>query len=192
MFNDDLSLIVGCNNSGKTSTLYSISEILNIYNNLAWIYFNKKYEYGENFKKVSNYQFRIDSYGLGEIPFTHLSNDIKTIEIIKEYIQKEKIDYLIIDDFHIMNSYLQKIILDLPVKKIISFSYDLYGYDDIETTNNISGYNKKYYYLNIYDQMSVKTIRIDGSEEIILLDDYIKSLKRETKLNNLLNGKEEY
>jgi len=188
MFNDDLSIIVGCNNSGKTSTLYSISEILNTNNSLAWIYFNKNYE----FKKVSNYQFRIDSYGLGEIPFTHLSNDIKTIEIVKEYIQKEKIDYLIIDDFHIINSHLQKIILDLPVKKIISFSYDLYGYDYIETTNNISGYNKKYYYLNIYDQMSVKTIRIDGSEEILLLDDYIKYLKREIKLNNLLNEKEEY
>ena len=99
MFNDDLSVVVGCGGSGKTFTLYSFSEILNSDNRVAWIYFNKNYGLGENFKKVSSYQFRIDSWGLGELPITQLSNDIKTIEIIKEYIERGKIDYLIIDDF---------------------------------------------------------------------------------------------
>jgi len=116
MFNDDLSVVVGCGGSGKTSTLYSFSEILNSDNGVAWIYFNKDY----NFKKVSSYQFSIDSYGLGEIPITQLSNDIKTIEIIKEYIERGKIDYLIIDDFDIININLHKIILDMEVKKIMS------------------------------------------------------------------------
>lgn len=185
MFNDDLSVVVGCGGSGKTFTLYSFSEILNSDNRVAWIYFNKNYGLGENFKKVSSYQFSIDSYGLGEIPITQLSNDIKTIEIIKEYIERGKIDYLIIDDFDIININLHKIILDMEVKKIISINFDINGYYDYRKYDILNKYKQTFYNLNIHDQMKSKTIIINN--EILQLEDYITSLKREAKLNNLLD-----
>lgn len=181
MFNDDLSVVVGCNSSGKTYTLYSFSEILNYNNVVAWIYFNKNYELSDNLKKISSYQFRIDSYGL----FVELSNDIKTIEIIKEYVERGKVDYLIIDDFDNVNVSLQKLILDLPVKKIISINFNINGYHDIRKYDILNKYKQNLYNLNIHDQSISKIITINN--ETLLLDDYIKSLKRETKINNILN-----
>lgn len=184
MFNDDLSVVVGCGGSGKTFALYSFSEILNSDNGVACIYFNKDH----NFKKVSSYQFSIDSYGLGEIPIKELSNDIKTIEIIKEYIERGKIDYLIIDDFDTININLHKIILDIGVKKIISISFDINGYHDIRKYDILNKYKQTLYNLNIHNQSTSKIITINN--ETLLLDDYIKSLKRESKLNNLLDEKD--
>lgn len=180
MFNDDLSVVIGCNGSGKTYTLYSFSEILNYNNVVAWIYFNKNH----NLKKVSSYQFRIDSQGL----FTHdrisQSNDIKTIEIIKEYVERGKINYLIIDDFDTINLSLHKILLDIPVKKIISINFNINGYYDIRKYDILNNYKQTFYNLNIHDQSTSKIIIIDN--ETLLLDDYIKSLKREVKINNIL------
>ena len=192
MFNNQLSVICGCNNSGKTSTLYTISEGLNTNKSVAWIYFSRITSSNYNYKKVSKYSFMIESYGYGEIEIRRMGNDVKTIEVIREYIQRGDIDYLIIDDFDSINTLFQKDILELPVKKIISINHNINGYDEnINTCKNISLIkDREYYYLTMYDNWMTKTITING--EILPLDGYLKSLKREAKLNNLLNGKEEY
>jgi len=188
MFNNQLSVIVGCDNSGKTSTLYTISEVLNENKSVAWIYFSRLTSSDYNYKKVSKYSFMIESYGYGDIDVGIMGNDLKTIEVIREHIQRGDIDYLIIDDFDSVNTLLQTDILELPVKKIISISHNINGYENINTCKNISLIkDREYYYLTMYDNWNptTKTITIDG--EILPLDGYLKSLKRESKINILLD-----
>jgi hypothetical protein len=157
-----INFIRGENNVGKTTFLWELSQILNLLNyNLCFVGGSRDFENNYNFLKIFDYAF----FNVG---------DERMFSLILQI--SERIDYLIIDD------------VDYIDTKFIDLIFSRFNKPIILTCNlNRVYYDFKYKHINFILHKN-KSIELEGNM-IIKTDQFLNSIKRENKIEKLLNDK---
>lgn len=158
-----INFIKGENNVGKTKFLLELSQTLNLLNyNLCFVGGTKEFENNHNFLRIFDYTF----FNI---------HDERVFSIICKI--RERIDYLIIDD------------VDYIDTKFIDLIFSRFNKPIILTCNLRSRvyFDFKYKHINFILHKN-KSIEL-GNNMIIKTDQFLNSIKRENKIEKLLNDK---
>lgn len=162
MIIDGINFIKGENNVGKTTFLWELSQTLNLLNyNLCFIGGTRDFENNHKFLRIFDYTF-------------FNVNDERMFSLILQI--RERIDYLIIDDVDYINT------------KFIDLIFSRFNKPIILTCNFNRVYlDFKYQHINFILHKN-KSIELENNM-IIKTDQFLNSIKRENKIEKLLNDK---
>lgn len=174
MFDKKFNVIMGLNNSGKTTLLRDISD--DFKNQLGYkVYWIESMCYiSKDMKKISELSIDITNEKNNKY-------DIKSINILTEIADRGNIDYLFIDDYDILNEDVRNEINKIKCKKVVSSSPKFN--DEILKINNFSDID----YLFINKTIGVNKYTLIKDDETYFVSDFRKILLRDKKINNLLD-----
>ena len=156
MFDSNVNIIYGSAKTGKTMFLLDISNVLKSLG-MKLFFLGCTGEF-EDFRRNKTLSC------FDDIRITTTNNNLnnsKLIEVIKEITENNNYDYIVVDDSDFLSDETLKLLLDLKVKKIItSFTHNIDRFENSSNLFNIS--------------------------HVSNVDDYIKSILREQKINKIL------
>lgn len=172
MFEKNFNIIMGLNNSGKTTLLRDISD--DFKNQLGykvyWILPYHTYDI-KYMKEISELTINV----------SNTKYDIKSITILKEIYDRGDIDYIFIDDYDLLNDEIRYEINKIKCKKILTTSHQ---FND-EILKTISNGDFDYLFLN--KTLGGNKYTVIKDYETYFVNDFRKILLRDKKINNLLN-----
>ena len=176
MFEKKFNIIMGLNNTGKTTLLRDLSD--DFKNQLGYkVYWIESMSYiSKDMKKICELSIDITNEKNNKY-------DIKSINILIEIADRGKIDYLFIDDYDILNEDVRNEINKIKCKKVVTTSHQLSD-EIIKTINNG---DLDYLFLNKLSGTSLYTIVTGCDDETYFVNDFRKILLRDKKINNLLD-----
>jgi hypothetical protein len=174
MFEKKFNIIMGLNNTGKTTLLRDLSD--DFKNQLGYkVYWIESMGYiSKDMKKISELSIDITNEKNNKY-------DIKSINILTEIADRGNIDYLFIDDYDILNEDVRNEINKIKCKKVVTTSHQ---FND-EILKTISNGDLDYLFLNKLTGVNKYTVIKD--EETYFINDFRKILLRDKKINNLLD-----
>lgn len=174
MFEKKFNIIMGLNNTGKTTLLRDLSD--DFKNQLGYkVYWIESMGYiSKDMKKISELSIDITNEKNNKY-------DIKSINILTEIADRGNIDYLFIDDYDILNENVRNEINKIKCKKVVSSSPKFN--DEILKINNFSDID----YLFINKTIGVNKYTLIKDDETYFVSDFRKILLRDKKINNLLD-----
>ena len=174
MFEKKFNIIMGLNNTGKTTLLRDLSD--DFKNQLGYkVYWIESMGYiSKDMKKISELSIDITNEKNNKY-------DIKSINILIEIANRGNIDYLFIDDYDILNEDVRNEINKIKCKKVVSSSPKFN--DEILKINNFSDID----YLFINKTIGVNKYTLIKDDETYFVSDFRKILLRDKKINNLLD-----
>ena len=174
MFEKKFNIIMGLNNTGKTTLLRDLSD--DFKNQLGYkVYWIESMGYiSKDMKKISELSIDITNEKNNKY-------DIKSINILTEIADRGNIDYLFIDDYDILNEDVRNEINKIKCKKVVSSSPKFN--DEILKINNFSDID----YLFINKTIGVNKYTLIKDDETYFVSDFRKILLRDKKINNLLD-----
>lgn len=178
MFNKNFNIIFGERASGRTFFLWEISKIL------------KTLGYKICFLGCTN-EFNQEDKFLSHFDFCRVlprPNDYPMIEMIKEITERDKYDFIFVDDFDLANKRSQEIIKSINVRKVCSCT-EIPVLPLVPTTD--SSYFKESFSLfkirNNYDDSNLESrTLIEYKGNVSDIKGFLLSLSRELKINNVL------
>ena len=184
MFEKKFNIIMGLNNTGKTTLLRDLSD--DFKNQLGYkVYWIESMGYiSKDMKKISELSIDITNEKNNKY-------DIKSINILIEIANRGNIDYLFIDDYDILNEDVRNEINKIKCKKVVTTSHQ---FND-EILKTISNGDLDYLFLNkltgthpitLYNPSPLYTI-VTGDDETYFVSDFRKILLRDKKINDLLD-----
>jgi predicted ATP-dependent endonuclease of OLD family len=172
MFEKNFNIIMGLNNTGKTTLLRDLSD--DFKNQLGYkVYWILNYV-SKDMKNISELSINITNEKNNKY-------DIKSINILKEIAERGNIDYLFIDDYDILNDDVRNEINKIKCKKVVTTSHQ---FND-EILKTISNGDLDYLFLNKLTGVNKYTVIKD--DETYFVNDFRKILLRDKKINNLLD-----
>jgi molybdopterin-guanine dinucleotide biosynthesis protein len=175
MFDKKFNIIIGLNNTGKTTLLRDISN--DFKNQLGYkVYWIIPYHTDDikYMKEISELTINV----------SNTKYDIKSITILKEIYDRGNIDYIFIDDYDLLNDELRYEINKIKCKKVLTTSHKFFQESD-EILKTISNGDLDYLFLNKLTGVNKYTVIKD--EETYFINDFRKILLRDKKINNLLD-----
>jgi hypothetical protein len=176
MFEKNFNIIMGLNNTGKTTLLRDLSD--DFKNQLGYkVYWILNYV-SKDMKNISELSINITNEKNNKY-------DIKSINILKEIAERGNIDYLFIDDYDILNDDVRNEINKIKCKKVVTTSHQ-FNDEILKTINNG---DLDYLFLNKLTGVSPYryTIITGCNDETYFVNDFRKILLRDKKINNLLD-----
>jgi predicted ATP-dependent endonuclease of OLD family len=176
MFEKNFNIIMGLNNTGKTTLLRDLSD--DFKNQLGYkVYWILNYV-SKDMKNISELSINITNEKNNKY-------DIKSINILKEIAERGNIDYLFIDDYDILNDDVRNEINKIKCKKVVTTSHQ-FNDEILKTINNG---DLDYLFLNKLTGVSPYryTIITGCDDETYFVNDFRKILLRDKKINNLLD-----
>lgn len=179
MFEKKFNIIMGLNNTGKTTLLRDLSD--DFKNQLGYkVYWIESMSYiSKDMKKICELSIDITNEKNNKY-------DIKSINILIEIASRGNMDYLFIDDYDILNEDVKNEINKIKCKKVVTTSHQLSD-EIIKTINNG---DLDYLFLNKLSGTSLYTIVTGCDDETYFVNDFRKILLRDKKINNLLDEKD--
>ena len=186
MFEKNFNIIMGLNNTGKTTLLRDLSD--DFKNQLGYkVYWIESMCYYSNndMKKICELSIDITNEKNNKY-------DIKSINILIEIADRGNIDYLFIDDYDILNEDVRNEINKIKCKKVVTTSHQ---FND-EILKNINNSDLDYLFLNkltgthtitLFNSPPLYTIVTGCDDETYFVNDFRKILLRDKKINNLLD-----
>lgn len=168
MFNKNFNIILGDRASGRTFFLWEISKILKSLNKYKICFVGCTGEFSQDEPMFLHFDFcRILSK----------SDDVQTVEMIKERVERDKYDFILIDDIDCAKKDVQKILKSINVHKII-------------TCKDIPVLGEEFNLLKIRTTYNDETIDspilIEYKGDTLDGKSFLLSLIRELKINNVL------
>ena len=178
MFEKNFNIIMGLNNTGKTTLLRDLSD--DFKNQLGYkVYWIESMSYiSKDMKKISELSIDITNEKNNKY-------DIKSINILNEIAERGNIDYLFIDDYDFLNEGVRSEINKIKCKKVVTTSHQ-FNDEILKTINNG---DLDYLFLNKLTGVSPYryTIITGCDDETYFVNDFRKILLRDKKINNLLD-----
>jgi len=175
VFEKNFNIIMGLNNTGKTTLLRDLSD--DFKNQLGYkVYWIESMCYYTNndMKKICELSINITNEKNNKY-------DIKSIKMLIEIANRGNIDYLFIDDYDILNEDVRNEINKIKCKKVVTTSHQ---FND-EILKTISNGDLDYLFLNKLTGVNKYTVIKD--EKTYFINDFRKILLRDKKINNLLD-----
>lgn len=167
MFDKNFNIILGERASGRTIFLWKISKAL------------KSMGYKICFIGCTN-EFRQDDMFLTHFDFCRVlsQDDSQMVEVIKEKTERDKYDFIIVDDIDCVKKGIQKLIKSINIRKICTcFEIPILG-EDFNLYKIRADYNDS-------DLESKSIVEYKGG--ILTHENFLTSLTREIKINSILN-----
>lgn len=167
MFNKNFNIILGERASGRTFFLWEISKILKSFG-YKICFIGCTAELGQDEPILAHFDFcRILSQ----------SDDVQTVEMIKERVERDKYDFILIDDIDYARKAVQKIIRNINVRKISTCAEIPVLGEEFNLIKIRTNYNDEYI-------ESPTSIEYKGNT--LSIKAFLLSLTRELKINNVL------
>lgn len=175
MFDKDINILCGDRNSGRSQFLLEISEHLKKFGfKLVFVGCTSEFKEMKSLLKNFEYCLFLDS--------SHEFNNTKSIEVLKEKTEKDKCDFIIIDDVDYLSQKCFDMLVDINVSKIAS---------SINTPKIKNSNHMVYNIKNIYDDSEMRnitTIQDSVSNIEYTIPEILKNLTREQKINTILKN----
>ncbi len=180
MFNKNFNIILGKRSSGKTYLLWEISKIFkSLGYKICFIGLSNEFTegyVGDDFLKHFDLHRNLtDITG---------NNDIKMLELVKEIVERDKFDFIFIDDMH-LNERIHKLISEIEVRKVCtSNSISSSKQSPISFDKDFDTYSIN----NSYDDETMKSVSMIQYNGLLVgeIKEFLLSLTRELKINNVL------
>lgn len=167
MFDSNFTIFIGQRYSGRSTLLFNLANIFQS-QGLKSVFFGGTDEF-------YNFSHRKQPF---ELSFFYRRGDKKAIQNLCEICTKEGVNFLFIDDIDFLDDTALNLLSDFPIKKICT---SVFG-------KKINLENPTIYeVIQRYDDDTLKLItKLKIKKTELLMEDFLKSIEREQKLNNIL------
>lgn len=176
MFDANFNIIQGYRSSGRSSLLFLIASILKSGNNTL-IFLGATDEF-------NNLEYTWAKSNFFEYKFFYRHRDHKLIQNIVEISNRNKIDYILVDDIEFLSEIDIKNLESSKSKKIGTCLIDKIPIFMSEYTDFTVSYQEEYSVI----PTNVQKISIN-SDDPIKLEEFLKILEREQKIISIINEK---